>query len=74
MTALIGKLKQRGIESPYLRSFVTARINPIRFAKTVTDSPEELLVRMHKAADTFDPGKVRPDQVSASAGYAPDEE
>jgi ParB family chromosome partitioning protein len=73
VTGIIERLKARGITSPYLRAFVTARINPIRFAKTVSDTPEELLAKMHKAADKFDTEKVRADQVTASAGYVPDE-
>ena len=42
VTEIIAALKERGITSPYLRSFVTARINPVRFAKEVTMTPEEM--------------------------------
>ena len=31
--AAVEKLKERGLTSPYLRSFVVARINPLRFIK-----------------------------------------
>jgi ParB family chromosome partitioning protein len=72
VTGVIAALKQRGLQSPYLRAFVTARINPIRFAKTVDLSPEELLHKMTAAAAKFDVGKVRQDQIQASGG-APEE-
>jgi ParB family chromosome partitioning protein len=70
---IVQSLRERGIESPYLRSFVSARINPIRFAKTVTMSPEELLEKMQKSADKFDVGKIKAEDVKASGGYAEDE-
>ena len=66
---LEGALKDKGIKSPYLRPFVTARINPVRFKKEVTDSPEELIVKMKAAAEKFDVDKVRADQVTATGGY-----
>ena len=33
VAAVVGKLKERGRVSPYLRSFVVARINPLRWIK-----------------------------------------
>ena len=39
VSEIIKQLKASGIESPYLRAFVTARINPVRFKKTVSDTP-----------------------------------
>jgi ParB family transcriptional regulator, chromosome partitioning protein len=71
---VIAALKARGIESPYLRPFVTARINPVRFAKEVKLSVEQVLDKMQKAIDRFDTGKVAADDVKAAAGYAGDEE
>src|SRR4029078_6048932 len=74
VTSVIAQLKERGIQSPYLRAFVTARINPIRFAKTVDITPEELLQKMTAAAAKFDIGKVRQDQVQAGGGPAEEAE
>jgi ParB family chromosome partitioning protein len=74
VTQVIAGLKARGIESPYLRAFVTARINPVRFAKEVTLSVEQLLDKMLAAAKRFDVGKVKADEVKATAGYGGDEE
>ena len=33
VTAVVDGLKQRGMTSPYLRAFVVARVNPLRFIK-----------------------------------------
>jgi ParB family chromosome partitioning protein len=71
---VIAALKARGIESPYLRAFVTARINPVRFAKEVTLTVEQVLDKMQRAVDKFDAGKVAANDVKAAAGYAGDED
>lgn len=66
---IIKELKERGIQSPYLRPFVTARINPLRFKKETDLTPEELIAKMQASADKFDVGKVKADQVTAAGGY-----
>jgi ParB family chromosome partitioning protein len=67
-------LKAKGLTSPYLKSFVVARVNPIRFRPK--DAPplsfDEALDRMAKAASKFNPDKIKPDDVAKSGG-APDE-
>ena len=65
------KLKERGFESPYLRPFVVARINPIRFKRGAADV-DEVIDTMLASARKFDAGRVRADQV-AKAGGAPEE-
>ncbi|MGH7510304.1 MAG: ParB N-terminal domain-containing protein [Gemmatimonadales bacterium] len=64
-------LKARGFESPYLRPFVVARINPIRFKRGPADA-DETLDTMLSAARRFDAGRVRADQV-AKVGGVPEE-
>jgi ParB family chromosome partitioning protein len=68
VSEVVAALKERGIQSPYLKPFVVARINPIRFKKESSLSPEELIDKMQKAAARFDTAKVRADQVSAAGG------
>ena len=67
-------LKARGMTSPYLKSFIVARVNPIRFRPK--DAPplsfEEALDRMTKAAAKFNPDKIKMDDLAMSGG-APDE-
>lgn len=74
VSEIVDLLKARGIQSPYLRPFVVARINPLRFKKVSIDSPEELLERMQEEARRFDPQKIRPEQISAGGGFAGGEE
>ena len=71
VTEAMRALKERGFESPYLRPFVIARINPIRFKRGPADA-DETIETMLAGARKFDAGRVRPDQV-AKAGGAPEE-
>jgi ParB family chromosome partitioning protein len=67
-------LKAKGLTSPYLKSFVVARVNPIRFRPK--DAPplsfDDALGRMTKAAEKFNPEKIKLDDL-AKTGGAPDE-
>src|SRR5215831_10112036 len=46
VAAAVTKLKERGLVSPYLRSFVVARINPLRWIKGDPPPLEEVLKTM----------------------------
>jgi len=61
-------LKSRGMESPYLKAFVVARINPLRFQRKPTADFDETIDKMLASARRFDPGKVKADQVARSGG------
>lgn len=65
-------LKAKGLASPYLKSFVVARVNPIRFRPK--DAPplsfDEALERMTQAATKFNPDKVKMDDLAKSGGVA----
>ena len=63
-------LKERGFESPYLRAFVVARINPLRFKRGAKADFDETIERMTASARRFDAGKIRADQVARAAGPA----
>jgi ParB family chromosome partitioning protein len=66
-------LKARGFESPYLKNYVIARANPLRFqrGKAAADF-DDTLDKMEKALEKFDASKVKPDQL-ARAGGPPEE-
>ena len=68
----VSRLKERGFESPYLKAFVIARINPLRFRRGAKADPDQLLEKMLSAAKRFDPAAVKADQVAATGG-TPDE-
>jgi ParB family chromosome partitioning protein len=73
-------LEQRGFRSPYLRSFIVARINPVRFHRPKKGDPRppmpigEALTRMTAAAKRFEVGSVRERDLALVAAVAPDRE
>ncbi len=77
---IVAGLKQRGFQSPYVKSYVVARLNPVRFAKVSkgdSKPPMELgaaLTRMAAAARKFDLDSVRAGDLALVAAVASDEE
>jgi len=69
VNAAVKKLKERGFESPYLKSFVVARINFLRFAKGEIDF-DSAIERMLASAKKFDTAKIKTDDVARSGGVA----
>ena len=69
VNAAVAALKAKGLESPYLKAFVVARINPLRFqrGKVVADF-DETIDKMLGLAHRFDASKIRADQVARSGG------
>ena len=71
---IVEKLKARGFTSPYLRPFVVARINPIRFSKSTEFDFDDVLERMKRSAAKFNIEKVRQEDVVRAGGGPPAEE
>jgi ParB family chromosome partitioning protein len=75
---VIAGLHARGFKSPYLRTYVVARINPVRFhrpKKGASTPPMTLaagLTRMAAAAKKFDLNSVRPGDLALVAAVAGD--
>ncbi len=61
-------LRGRGFESPYLKVFVIARLNPLRFQRSAAADFDETLEKMLRAASRFDASKIRSEQVARSGG------
>jgi len=72
VSAAVERLKERGLTSPYLKAFVVARINPLRFIKGDPPPFDELLATMTKRARGMDPCKIRSEDLARSGG-PPDE-
>jgi ParB family chromosome partitioning protein len=70
--AVIAKLKARGFASPYLRAFVIARINPLRWLQGDPPPLEDVLKTMRERAGKFNAEKVKQEDLS-NVGGAPDE-
>ena len=68
-------LKSKGLTSPYLKSFVVARINPIRFRpkEAAPLSFDEVLDRMTKAAAKLNVDKVKMEDLARSGGAPEDQ-
>ncbi|HEX9050001.1 MAG TPA: chromosome partitioning protein ParB [Anaeromyxobacter sp.] len=69
----VARLKERGFDSPYLKAFVVARVNPLRFMKGGAPPFDELFAQMTKRARGMDAGKIRGEDVARSGG-APEAE
>ena len=63
---------QKGLTSPYLKAFVVARVNPLRFMKGAAPPFDELLQTMTKRVRGLDAAKVKPQDLARSGG-APDD-
>jgi ParB family chromosome partitioning protein len=72
---IVAALQARGFGSPYLRSYVVARINPVRFAKGKPGAAPPMalgaaLTRMAASARGFDPASVRERDLALVAAVA----
>ena len=65
---IVEKLKKRGFTSPYLRPFVVARINPIRFSTSTEFDFDDVVGRMQKNAAKFNVDKVKQEDVVRTGG------
>src|SRR5207247_9955157 len=71
---VVKRLKERGLTSPYLRTFVVARINPLRWIKDEPPAVEDVLKTMRDRATKFNVEKIRPQDLASIAGAPDDEE
>ena len=74
VTAIVEKLKARGLTSPYLRPFVVARVNPIRFSKATSFDFDEVMDKMSASVAKFNIDKVKPEEVTRASGPPADED
>ena len=69
---VVKKLKARGFVSPYLKSFVVARSNPLRFMKEPPEL-EDLIKTIRGKVERFKVEKIKQEDITASGGGAPDD-
>jgi ParB family chromosome partitioning protein len=74
VSAAVAKLRERGLTSPYLRSFVVARINPLRWIQGEVPPAEKVIVQMRDRAAKFNTEKVKQEDLARMGGGVPDEE
>lgn len=73
VAAAVAKLKAKGFVSPYLKAFVVARINPLRWIQGEPPPLEEVLKTMRERAGKFNVEKIKQEDL-ANAGGAPDDD
>jgi ParB family transcriptional regulator, chromosome partitioning protein len=64
----VAALKARGLESPYLKAFVVARINHLRFVKDKHPDFDSTIDKILGAARRFNASNVKADQIARSGG------
>jgi ParB family chromosome partitioning protein len=70
---VVAALKDKGLTSPYLKPFVVARVNPIRFSKATEFDFDEVMDRMIAAAGRFNVDRVKQEDVAKVGGPPPEE-
>lgn len=67
---LVEALKAKGLTSPYLKSFVVARVNPVRFRPkdAAPLSFDDALDRMATSTAKFNPEKIKMEDIARSGG------
>jgi ParB family chromosome partitioning protein len=70
VVAAMAALKEKGFESPYLRAFVVARINPLRFQRGAKADFDETIAKMLNGAKKFKADSVKPEQLAKAGGVA----
>jgi ParB family transcriptional regulator, chromosome partitioning protein len=73
VSAAVQRLREKGLVSPYLRSFVVARINPLRWSTGEPPPAEEVLRTMRDRAQRFNTDKVRQEDLAKAGGVADEE-
>ena len=74
VSAVVEKLKKKGLTSPYLRSFVVSRVNYTRFSKAPTIDFDEAFDKITASAEKFNIDRVRQEDVGKASGAPPDDE
>jgi ParB family chromosome partitioning protein len=66
----VAKLKAKGFVSPYLKAFVVARINPLRWIQGEPPPLEEVLKTMRDRAAKFNVEKIKQEDLASAGGSA----
>ncbi len=74
VSAVVERLKKKGLTSPYLRSFVVSRVNYTRFSKAPSIDFDEAFDKITASASKFNVDRVRQEDVAKAGGGPPDEE
>jgi ParB family chromosome partitioning protein len=73
VAGVVAKLKAKGLVSPYLKTFVVARINPLRWIQGDLPPLDEVLKTMRDRAAKFNTEKIKQEDLAATGGARDDE-
>lgn len=73
VSMVVQKLKARGLVSPYLKTFVVARCNPLRFMRE-PPALDALMETIRAKVERFNVEKVKQEDIAASGGAPADDE
>lgn len=65
---VVAALKARGLDSPYLKNFVVARVNFLRFKPGATFEFDETLAKVRASLKKIDTGKISKEDLAKAAG------
>jgi len=67
LTDAVKELKSQGINHPYVKNFVIARVNPLSRARKTMPSFATTFQKLEASLEKFDPSKVRMSEVARAA-------
>lgn len=67
LTAVVAKVKKRGINHPYVKNYLLARTTPLTRARKTLPSFEQTFRKLRDNLEGFDVAKVRYDEIQRSA-------
>jgi ParB family chromosome partitioning protein len=74
VSAVVEKLKAKGLTSPYLKPFVVARVNYTRFSKATSFDFDEALDKIVASAQKFNVDRINQQDVAKAGGGGPIDE
>jgi ParB family chromosome partitioning protein len=72
VVAVVDQLKAKGLVSPYLKNFVVARVNYLRFKPGGTFDFDETIDKMSESVKKIDPSRVNKEDLSRMGGAPAD--
>ena len=66
--AVVDALKHKGLVSPYLKNYVVARVNFLRFAKGDDFDFDDTLDKLTRSVKKIDPSKVNKEDIAKTSG------
>jgi ParB family chromosome partitioning protein len=70
LTAVVAKVKKRGVNHPYVKNYVLARTTPLTRARKTLPGFDATFEKLRENLEAFDPASVRMDAIARAAMFA----